>query len=269
MTETALIIIPEEAELCLPLLHDSKESFTHLLTYAAPVTRKMLHFNDLTYYAVPALPMEWKPPTWLITELGIFAGRLYFDFDEYDDLLKYLGFQEHYAVAPYTTNNIMSPSEAYEQDREGQEMAAEQEMNKTAQRVQSFTAKPLTFLHEWLAVRRKGQDFTHTPMGHVCQGKPLTESHPFFTTTERNGILRINDTVGVGSAQRGEENEEGSADDDTTSDQDLCEDDGYSGKDEERNGMASETEPSEEDGSVGDDGKDADWAMGSPALSFV
>jgi hypothetical protein len=35
-------------------------------------------------------------------------------------------------------------------------------------------------VHEWLSLRRKGQDFEHTPMGFVTTGKPLTENHPFF-----------------------------------------------------------------------------------------
>jgi hypothetical protein len=51
-----LIVNPEEAETILPLLHDVQNPVTHLLTYAAPVTRKMLQFNDLKYYAVPNLP---------------------------------------------------------------------------------------------------------------------------------------------------------------------------------------------------------------------
>jgi len=61
--------------------------------------------------------------------------------------------------------------------------------------VQVFARKPLTFLHEWLATRRKGQDFASTPMGHVCQGKPLKADHPFFMKAEvRQAELR-----GVGS----------------------------------------------------------------------
>ena len=49
-----------------------------------------------------------------------------------------------------------------------------------------FAKRPLMFLQEWLALRRKGQDFSHTPMGHLCQGKPLLESHPFFTKPEND-----------------------------------------------------------------------------------
>lgn len=56
------------------------------------------------------------------------------------------------------------------------------EENKEPQQIlhTSFTRKPLHFLQEWLAMRRKGQDCAQTPMGFVCQDRPLLESHPFF-----------------------------------------------------------------------------------------
>ncbi|KAF2634183.1 hypothetical protein P280DRAFT_474819 [Massarina eburnea CBS 473.64] len=114
----------------------------------------MLHFNNLDYYAIPSLPTNFKAPTWLKIELGIFSGRLYFEWDEYDEMLQYFG-------AP--------PSAS---------------LNKSAQPIErkTFAKKPLTFLHEWLAIRRKGQDFEHTPMGFITTGKPLTQNHPFFSS---------------------------------------------------------------------------------------
>lgn len=194
MTNTALIIIPEEAELCLSLVQDAPEALTHLLTYAAPVTRKMLHFNNLTFYAVPSLPTGWKPPPWLTIELGIFAGRLYFEYDEYSDMRKYLGCrQDNSARVDEPREDAMSPTnKLHEPDMDGARDSVEEEEKETetstGQQVQkSFTAKPLVFLQEWLAMRRKGQDFTHTPMGHVCQGKTLAASHPFFKNRLENG----------------------------------------------------------------------------------
>jgi hypothetical protein len=52
------------------------------------------------------------------------------------------------------------------------------EDNKLAQ-------NPLTFLQEWLALRRRGQDFAHSPMGFVSQGKWLREDHVFFNQVEQ------------------------------------------------------------------------------------
>lgn len=92
-SEEALMISPEEAELVLPIIRylDNPEPPVHLLTYQAPVTRKMLHFNDLKYYTMPALPVDYQVPSWLIIEIGFFAGRLYFEWHEYDGIIEYLG----------------------------------------------------------------------------------------------------------------------------------------------------------------------------------
>lgn len=47
-------------------------------------------------------------------------------------------------------------------------------------RAQLAKVRMLNFLHEWLDIRAKGQDFAQTPMGYVCSGKVLTEDHSFF-----------------------------------------------------------------------------------------
>lgn len=62
----------------------------HLITYAAPITKNMLHFNGLSYYILPRLPDGYIAPDWLSIELGIFAGRLYINFPEYTPLTNYL-----------------------------------------------------------------------------------------------------------------------------------------------------------------------------------
>lgn len=124
----------------------------------------MLHFNDLKFYAIPALPANWQTPTWLTVELGIYAGRLYFNWSEYESITKLLGISSVKLIRE--TDNINSKEQAI----------------TDMQASLIFTDKPLTFLQEWLHVRRKGQDFAHTPMGHVCQGKVLIANHPFFNS---------------------------------------------------------------------------------------
>ena len=196
VSDIALIVIPEEAEDLIALVSEAENSPTHLLAYAAPVTRKMLHFNDLKYYSVPSLPKDWEAPMWLRVELGIFAGRLYFDHLEYSYLLQYLGTKED-------TSKI--------EEEETKDLVDQR------QEVEAFTRKPLTFLQEWLAVRRKGQDFAQTPMGFVCQGKPLVESHPFFTRPENNGeIKKVVHVRRLGAAGTSEEEDE--------VEQDFCDD---------------------------------------------
>lgn len=172
-TQTALIIIPEEAEVIIGIIRAVEAPKTHLLVYAAPVTGEMMHFNDLTYYSLPSLPKDWEPPEWLRLEIGILAGRLYFNFAEYAALARYLGLEE-----TDTSKVDNAALDAFPLDADGFNDEAKGEMTGTAG--WSFTDKPLNFLQEWLAIRRKGQDFTHTPMGYVCQGRQLRADHPFF-----------------------------------------------------------------------------------------
>jgi hypothetical protein len=159
-SEIGVLVSPEEADALIPILRYASvdEPRCHLISYSAPITRRMLQFNNLTYYAIPPLPNTFKAPNWLKVELGIFAGRLYFEWDEYEEIMSYLGSQV--------------PKE------EGEECVQ-------SDRKEAFATKPLAFLHEWLAVRRKGQDFEHTPMGFITTGKPLSADHPFFSAVTK------------------------------------------------------------------------------------
>ncbi|KAJ0427087.1 hypothetical protein BJY00DRAFT_320561 [Aspergillus carlsbadensis] len=78
---------PEEAEALIPVMREHPSPDTHLIMYAAPWTKAMLHFNNLDYYALPSLPDGWRPPSWLPFEIGILGGRLYFEFSEYEGIL--------------------------------------------------------------------------------------------------------------------------------------------------------------------------------------
>lgn len=185
ITEIALIVIPEEAELLIQKLLDEQPPCTRLLLYAAPVTRKMVtHFNNLTYHGIPNLPeIREAAPIWLRIELGIFAGRLYFPWEEYEPLLEFLGFRT--ASNNFESSIETDPEALKEVDEKNEELeengSGEEAVGDLAKQKKSFTKKPLTFLQEWLALRRKGQDFSNTPMGYLCQGKPMGEDHPFFT----------------------------------------------------------------------------------------
>ncbi|KAF7550098.1 hypothetical protein G7Z17_g5937 [Cylindrodendrum hubeiense] len=181
IAETAIIIIPEEADALIPMLRDPNAAFTtYLLTYAAPITRKMLQFNNLTYYSIPPLPQGWTAPKWLRVELGIFAGRLYFEWSEYKYMCQLLDIQE--GVMENDDFDVLMAM-----DGAGDEEATEgdQQVTTAAPVVDfKFASKPLTFMQEWLAVRRRGQDFAHSPMGFVSQGKSLQSEHPFFSQAE-------------------------------------------------------------------------------------
>ncbi|PTB55328.1 hypothetical protein M431DRAFT_83309 [Trichoderma harzianum CBS 226.95] len=89
-TWTALVIIPEEAELLIPKLRVARgKAKVHLIAYAAPITRAMVPFNHLRYYSLPPVPLNATFPVWLKVELGILSGRLYADFEEWKLICDY------------------------------------------------------------------------------------------------------------------------------------------------------------------------------------
>jgi hypothetical protein len=143
--------------LLLPIIGSTSGGPTYLLTYAAPVTRKMLHFSDLSFYSVPTLPAGWQAPIWLKLELGFYAGSLYFEFSEYQAILEFLGIR-------YMEGRVEMPEDADDDNTDNIEAHA-------VEAPKMFTHRPLTFIQEWLAIRRKGQNFDQTPMGFVCQGR--------------------------------------------------------------------------------------------------
>ncbi|CAN9193922.1 unnamed protein product [Alternaria alternata] len=157
ITSDALIVIAEEAEAVIPQLRT--QSFphkVHLLTYSAPVTKKMLPFSGLRYYTAPALPREHTIPPSLVIELGLFAGRLYMGYEECVSLVKYID-----------------------------DVSASSRSNVT-------TTEKTRFILEWTSLRRKGQDVMHTPLGYVCQGRPLGIEHAFFVTRHAadSGVMK-------------------------------------------------------------------------------
>jgi hypothetical protein len=159
-TKTALVVIPEEAELIIPVIRVAKSSPVQLIAYAAPTTKNMIHFCKLDYYVLPRLPDGHALPDWLGIELGMLGARLYFTFAEYGLLKKYL----HPTMVPGAHDEIAMSKQG-------------------AMSTISFNA----FLYDWLTIRRKGQDITMTPMGYLCRGKPLHESHPFFKVAAGDG----------------------------------------------------------------------------------
>ena len=115
----------------------------------------------LSYYVLPHLPDGYTAPDWLSIELGILGARLYFNFAEYAPLVKFLDI----ADSPNAENSALL----------GKQSAAP-------------AGSLSTFLFDWLSIRRKGQDIVQTPMGYICQGRPLNERHPFFRTADANAV---------------------------------------------------------------------------------
>jgi hypothetical protein len=178
-----------------------KSPLVHLVTYASPVTRKMLELGELKFYSIPSLPIYWKASVQLRVELGILSGRLYFDYSEYECLLGNLGARSTTDINSEKYKKLAGPKKSL------------------------FTAKPLAFMQEWLAILRKGQDFADTPMGFVSQGINLPPTHSFFA---RSSTKSNQDSFRFRSVHGGEEEEEDASDDNDMGDENLfpvCEDD--------------------------------------------
>ena len=171
----------------IPIIRIDKQPKVHLIVYAAPVTKFMMHFNGLSYYVLPRLPFGYTMPNWLSLELGIFAGRLYFYFSEVDTLREYLQLTDNTGTG------------------------ARQSITK---RVGGFTKNPIDFLWEWLTLCRKGQDITHTPMGYICQRRPLHKSHPFFIAQSADTVDVVAPSVEGTINENAEESEDGDTDED-------------------------------------------------------
>jgi hypothetical protein len=145
----------------------------------------MLHFNELSYYVLPRLPVGYRVPDWFSIELGIFAGRLYINFPECAPLMKYLQLADKIHIDAQQTNG---------------------------KHVGIFTKNPVNFLLEWLTLCRKGQDIMHTPMGYVCQGRPLHESHAFFAARSADAGDVITPSAGGRTDGNVDETEDGDTD---------------------------------------------------------
>ncbi|KAK4227346.1 hypothetical protein QBC38DRAFT_417082 [Podospora fimiseda] len=144
--KAAVVLIPEEAEQIIRMMRaDRTHQHVHLITYASPI------------------------------ELGLLAGRLYFEWDEYEALCKFLGVDD--AMESDDIEQLDGPGD---DDMEQQTKEGDTDKTHSQAGTGTFCPRPLAFVHEWLAVRRHGQDFIHTPMGFLTQGKPLHPNHPFF-----------------------------------------------------------------------------------------
>lgn len=184
----------------ISLLKEKGKTRTYLIAYSAPIARNMQYLNYLSYYTIPSIRHD-KFPAWLTVELGIFSGRLYFDFEKEHSLLQLYFGDESAAVS----ESLSIP---------GDNVSSESHGRKFAQMMEN----PVDFLYDWLALRRKIQDITHTPMGYLCQGKPLSKNHAFFANAEESGGKSAGIIESVGYCFNSNESNSQSADSDDSSD---------------------------------------------------
>jgi hypothetical protein len=212
------VVIPEEAELVIPTLRSQTWPKVWLLTYSAPVTRAMSKFNTLRYLTIPDMPKDTVLPGWLVIEVGILAGRLYFEWAEYQDILEWLGL----------TRDKKSPAGL-------------------------VIRQPRKFLIEWLTHCRQTHDVSHTPMGYICNKKPLKESHSFFQSAD-GGQAAGHAPVGATADGQLSHNPESSPADSESSDEELpwdaVDEDGSNGSESMDLGMGDDSEEESKEGEI-------------------
>ena len=161
----------------MPIIRKIENPHVRLIAYAAPVAKSMQVFNTLQYLTIPA--GQDPLPAWVSIEVGIIAGRLYFEYHEYEPLLAWLGIG---GVSASLKRGL-------------------------------WTDHPLKFLLDWLTYRRQTADILQTPMGYVCQGRALHATHAFFNSTANLGELG-NISSGIDRLQIGNGNLGGNASED-------------------------------------------------------
>ncbi|TLD22632.1 hypothetical protein E2P81_ATG07825 [Venturia nashicola] len=231
LSETALLVCPEEAERLIHICRRMEDPRVHLVNYVPPVTKRMLaNFGNLDFHSTPPIPAGFKAPTWLTVQLGLIAGRLYFEWHEYQELRHFLGLTDDDLIDGIDSTEIDDDSSSEEglavtEDDEVEEGDAElSEPTKKVERssgkrivsdgsrsstgkekIYKFTAKPRAFLLEWTAMRRKQQDIAHSPVGFVAHGKALEETHSFFTKHSDSETVQKMAMVGSGEEVKEEE----------------------------------------------------------------
>ncbi len=86
---TTVIISPYEANALLTVIREKKNVTLHVYTPRLSLANPTL--EDLSFCAVPPLPIDWVAPP-VGTQINLFAGQLYLrNYEEYLGLCRFLG----------------------------------------------------------------------------------------------------------------------------------------------------------------------------------
>lgn len=158
-----------------------------------------MKFSEMRYYTVPTLKQSL--PTQVIIEIGLLAGRLYFEYDDYAGIMAYMGMRVPLSGVSDAVKAHVSASS-----------------KELGWQGRAFCKNVTGFFEEWLAATRTGQDFGQTPMGYVSQGRPLRNDHPFFARITNNGHGESESESGSESLSEIGSDESGSSNEDNDSD---------------------------------------------------
>ncbi|CAG8973653.1 hypothetical protein HYALB_00002219 [Hymenoscyphus albidus] len=149
-----VVVSPYEAQELLPLIRQHKQVTLHI--YSPRLSLSMPTLEDLSLYAIPAVPESWSAPA-ISIHLNLFAGQLYIrTYEDYLLLCSFLGLCSR-------------------RPENGVEVASDGFMGQ-AWRAAScpFTTSPLAFVRTMMLLRRKGQSISFSHIGQLLNGELIT-----------------------------------------------------------------------------------------------
>lgn len=160
--EILVIMSSFEVNRLLPDIRQSSNVTLHM--YSPQVTRSTPSYELLNFCPIPPLPFSWKADIFLVDQLNIFAGQLYFpNHEAYRRVCGFLGLHlEDTSLAKRV--HVGSDGFVDTLDRHVLNMRY----------LSPFTKSPVTLLRTLLGFRRKGQSYISTHMGHLLHGRSLT-----------------------------------------------------------------------------------------------
>lgn len=161
-----LIISPHEANELMPLIRGSTVAKLHV--FAPRITKTMVSFDSMDFYTICKRSNTRKASQEMIRNLNIFAGALYSNsLAEYEALCDFLG-----VVTPARLSNTQSEvaiaSDGF--------APPESRMQLSWPLDCPFTKSPLPLLKSIFSLRCRGQDFGHTHMGCLVNGRAVRQN---------------------------------------------------------------------------------------------
>ncbi|KAF5393744.1 hypothetical protein D9757_000321 [Collybiopsis confluens] len=163
-----VVLSPYEVQDLLPDIRQSTQVNLHV--YAPRTRREMLAFDDLKFFCIPALPLDWNTPDLLvISQLNLFSGQLYFaNFDTYRNLCAFLGVGTSFEGIRDADRPVVDSDGFVRPEARGNTIEVSEFYSRCP-----FVLSPIPFLKELTSLRRKGYKYLSTPWGKVLHGRIL------------------------------------------------------------------------------------------------
>lgn len=168
---TLVVMTSFEVNKLLPKIRKSSHVILHM--YSPQVTLSTPSYELLDFCPIPCLPLPWQPNTSLIDQLNLFAGQLYFP--NYEAYQRVCGFLGLYLDDTSSEKRVVIRSDGFVDPWDRKSLGMKYES--------PFKQSPVAVLRGLIGLRRKGQSYITTHMGHVLHGRLLMEED-----FEANGV---------------------------------------------------------------------------------